>query len=123
MSNNNSSLDLLVDPYDWRYAESPDIPESVYIAATVYMVIVGSFGIISNSAIIVAFFKGNAQVSRLFKLYLNNASNFQLLDAMLFSIRFQVYKIPTFNYRHRMYLGLGFQKTYKRRLVRPQVFL
>ncbi len=27
-----------VDPYNWSYAESPDISESVYIAATVYLV-------------------------------------------------------------------------------------
>ncbi len=58
----NFSSKLAVDPYDWSYAEYPDIPESVYTIATVYMVIIGSFGIISNTAILVAFFRGPSQV-------------------------------------------------------------
>jgi len=48
--------------YDWQYAESPDIPEALYIFATVYMVIVGIFGIVSNGSIILAYFLGSQQV-------------------------------------------------------------
>ena len=59
----NFSSKLVVDPYDWSYAESPDIPESVYIVATVYLSIVGTFGIVSNMAILIAFFRGPSQVS------------------------------------------------------------
>lgn len=49
--------------FDWRYAESPNISEPVYIMSTVYMVIVGTFGLISNGGVIVAFWKGSEEVS------------------------------------------------------------
>jgi hypothetical protein len=61
MANNSSTL--VVDPYDWSYAENPDISETVYHMATVYMVIIGTFGILSNTAILVAFIRGPKQVS------------------------------------------------------------
>ncbi len=52
----------MVDKYDWRYAEAPDIPETVYVVATFYMVVVGVFGIVSNGSVIVAYFLGSPQV-------------------------------------------------------------
>ena len=58
-----NSDDYVPFQFDWRYAESPDISETVYILATVYMVIVGSFGIVSNSGVIVAFCRGSSEVS------------------------------------------------------------
>ena len=62
----NVSLLPFVDRFDWTYAEHPDIPEPLYIAATIYMLLVGSFGIIGNGAILIAFFKGPAQVRPFF---------------------------------------------------------
>lgn len=63
MLENDSSA--LVHETDWRYAENPDISELVYLSATVYMVIIGSFGILSNGSIILAFFRGTAEVGHL----------------------------------------------------------
>jgi hypothetical protein len=59
----NNSMKLVVDPYNWSYAENPDISETVYHMATAYMVIIGAFGIIGNTTILVAFFRGPKQVS------------------------------------------------------------
>jgi hypothetical protein len=59
---------LVVHPYNWSYAEKPDIPESVYRFATAYMIIIGTFGAIGNSAILLAFFTAPAKVSSTFFL-------------------------------------------------------
>ena len=58
----NVSFVPAIDRYDWTYAEYPDIPEPLYIAATIYMILIGLFGIISNGAILIAFSRGPAQV-------------------------------------------------------------
>ena len=70
---NTSSSPSGIDPLDWSYAESPDISEPVYIAATVYMVAIGAFGILSNSAVIIAFLRGSQQVGTLRNLDKNLA--------------------------------------------------
>jgi hypothetical protein len=57
-----------LDPYDWSYAERPDISESVYVAATVYMVIIMTFGAVSNLAILTAFFAGQKKVRKIIYL-------------------------------------------------------
>jgi hypothetical protein len=62
----DSSPTLVVHPYNWSYAEKPDIPESVYRFATAYMIIIGTFGAIGNSAILLAFFTAPAKVSLAF---------------------------------------------------------
>jgi hypothetical protein len=53
-----------IDQFDWRYAESPDIPESVYIGATFYMIIIGTFGAVSNGGVLLAFCRGSPEVSK-----------------------------------------------------------
>jgi hypothetical protein len=53
----------MVHETDWRYAENPEISEVVYLGATIYMVIIGSFGILSNGSIIIAFIRGTSEVS------------------------------------------------------------
>jgi hypothetical protein len=62
------SSTFVVHPYNWSYAENPDIPELVYHFATAYMVIIGTFGAISNLAILLAFFAAPAKVSLAFSL-------------------------------------------------------
>jgi hypothetical protein len=62
----DQSPTLVVHPYNWSYAEKPDIPESVYRFATAYMIIIGTFGAIGNSAILLAFFTAPAKVSLAF---------------------------------------------------------
>jgi len=54
---------------DWRYAENPDIPEVVYLGATIYMVIIGTFGIFSNGSIIFAFLNGTPEVRKMFSTF------------------------------------------------------
>ncbi len=61
---NNDSFPA-IDQFDWRYAESPDIPEPVYIGASVYMVIIGFFGTVSNGGVLLAFCRGSSEVSKL----------------------------------------------------------
>jgi hypothetical protein len=54
---------LIIPKFDWRYAESPDIPELVYIGASVYMVAIGCFGAISNGGVLLAFCRGSSEVT------------------------------------------------------------
>ena len=53
-----------IDQFDWRYAESPDIPEPVYIGATFYMIVIGIFGTFSNGGVLLAFCRGSSEVSK-----------------------------------------------------------
>ncbi len=61
----NLTSTLTVDRYDWSYAERPDMSEWVYIAATVYMVIIMIFGAVSNLVILTAFFAGPKKVRKI----------------------------------------------------------
>ena len=61
-----------IDQFDWRYAESPDIPEPVYIAASIYMVVIGFFGAVSNGGVLLAFCRGSSEVRKLLQPCVRN---------------------------------------------------
>ncbi len=56
----NGYTPMVVDLEDWTYAYAPDIPEWGYDLAFSYMVAVGSFGVVSNLAIVFAFCRRQA---------------------------------------------------------------
>jgi hypothetical protein len=55
--------------FDWRYAEAPDIPELVYIGASVYLVGIGLFGIVANGGVLIGFVTGLSEVQTTFNTY------------------------------------------------------
>jgi hypothetical protein len=55
--------------FDWRYAEAPDIPELVYIGASVYLVGIGLFGIVANGGVLIGFVTGLSEVQTTFNFH------------------------------------------------------
>ena len=49
--------------WNWTYAENPEMPEWVFYTSAIYLGVVGVFGVLANSVIILAFIK-NSEVSK-----------------------------------------------------------
>lgn len=88
MASNNSSSFLTWEERReliWRNGESPDISVGVFVGATVYMVLIGTFGITANCATLVAFFRHKT---------LRTPFNLVLINLILTDLIVAAYGIP-----------------------------
>jgi hypothetical protein len=79
----NISSTLAIHPYNWSYAKNPDISESVYWVATVYMAIIGTFGAVSISAVIIAFLAAQKKVRHMLIIYVNKDVFVKFFDGLV----------------------------------------